>query len=127
MFLSIYLISTTEFSQLLKFPVLVEHYFEHKEQTPDMSVIDFLVLHYGGNHLENHPQNDDFDRDQQLPFMMHDNVLSFVFISPQPQYFKIENKANTYQPLEISSFDDLFISNQTLSSIWRPPKNQFSI
>ena len=48
LFLSVYLISTTEFGQLLKFPMLVEHYFEHKEKNSQITVIEFLALHYEG-------------------------------------------------------------------------------
>ncbi|KKX48475.1 hypothetical protein L950_0220790 [Sphingobacterium sp. IITKGP-BTPF85] len=83
-FLTTYLISTTELGQLLKFPMLVEHYFEHKEKSPQISVIEFLALHYEGNHLENHPHDDDYDQDQKLPFIMHGTVLSFCFVYPQP-------------------------------------------
>lgn len=87
-FLSTYLISTTELGQLLKFPMLVEHYFEHKEKNPQISVMEFLVLHYEGNHLENHPHDDDYDQDQKLPFIMHGDVLSFCFVYPQPLFFE---------------------------------------
>ena len=122
-FLSTYLISTTELGQLLKFPMLVEHYFEHKEKNPQISVMEFLVLHYEGNHLENHPHDDDYDQDQKLPFIMHGDVLSFCFVYPQPLFFESIHKIDIRESSKVVSFDDAFISNQFLSSIWRPPRS----
>lgn len=40
-FLSVYLISTTELSQLLKFPILVEHFIEHKEKNLEYLLLTF--------------------------------------------------------------------------------------
>ena len=122
-FLSTYLISTTELGQLLKFPMLLEHYFEHKEKNPQISVMEFLVLHYEGNHLENHPHDDDYDQDQKLPFIMHGDVLSFCFVYPQPLFFESFHKIDIRESSKVVSFDDAFISNQFLSSIWQPPRS----
>ncbi|SUI97999.1 Uncharacterised protein [Sphingobacterium multivorum] len=122
-FLTTYLISTTELGQLLKFPMLVEHYFEHKEKSPQISVIEFLALHYEGNHLENHPHDDDYDQDQKLPFIMHGTVLSFCFVYPQPIFFESIHKIDIQRSSKVVSFDDSFVSNQFLSAIWQPPKS----
>lgn len=122
-FLLVYLFSTTEFSQLLRFPLLVEHYFEHKQKTPEMTVIDFLALHYEGNHLENHPHDDDYDQDQQLPFMMHGSPLSVVCITPNPIPIDIGSKFRFDNKNKIIVRDDLFIDRISLSSIWQPPKS----
>lgn len=121
-FLTIYLVSTTELSQLLKFPVLVEHYFEHKEINPDLSVIDFLELHYKGNHLENHPHNDDYEQDKKLPFMTHTNLLACSFVVSQSVNFEMKTKLPTRQKEKIIATDDFFLNNHFLSSIWQPPK-----
>ena len=47
--------------QLVKIPLLVEHYQEHHHQNRDLSFIDFLALHY-----RNAPAHD--KRDNSLPF-----------------------------------------------------------
>ena len=120
-FLSAYLISTTELSQLLKFPVLVEHYVEHKEKNPEISIVDFLVLHYN-NHLENHPHDDDYDQDQKLPFIVHTDILSFCFVYAPSLSFDIKVMFPVYQKSKVLSFDDTFSDNNFLSSIWQPPR-----
>ena len=120
-FLSAHLISTTELSQLLKFPVLVEHYVEHREINPEISVVDFLVLHYN-NHLKNHPRNDDYDRDQKLPFIAHTDILSFCFVYAPPLSFEIKVKFPVNQESKVLPFNDTISDNDFLSTIWQPPR-----
>ena len=122
LFLSVYLISTTELGQLLKFPMLVEHYFEHKEKNPQMTVVEFLALHYEGNHLENHPHDDDYEHDQQLPFIVHTDVLSISFVLTPPFSFEIETKIPVSEEPKALPLDDTFSDKNYLSAIWQPPK-----
>ncbi|WGQ12196.1 hypothetical protein QG516_11165 [Pedobacter gandavensis] len=122
-FLSTYLISTTELSQLLRFPLLVEHYFEHKEKNPQISVMEFLVLHYEGNHLENHPHDDDYDQDQKLPFIAHTDFLNFCFVVTPPFSFEIEARPPVNREAKVVLYNDTFSDNNFLSSIWHPPRS----
>lgn len=123
MFLSVYLISTTELGQLLKFPMLVEHYFEHKEKNPQINVMEFLALHYEGNHLENHPHDEDYEHDQQLPFIVHIDVLSVSFVLTPPFSFEIETRKLVGKEPKALPLDDAFSDNNYLSAIWQPPKS----
>lgn len=122
LFLSVYLISTTELGQLLKFPMLVEHYFEHKEKNPQMTVVEFLALHYEGNHLENHPKDDDYEQDKKLPFIVHTDVLSISFVLTPPFSFEIETKIPVGKEPKALPLDDTFSDKNYLSAIWQPPK-----
>lgn len=115
------MVSTTELSELLKLPVLVEHYFEHKEKCPKMSVIDFLVLHYN-DHLKDHPTDHDYAQDQKLPFMVHTQTLSFNFISPQPIVIEFETTSLTQIKDKIMITNDSDLGNTFHSFIWQPPK-----
>ncbi len=117
-----YLFSTTELYQLLKLPALVAHYFEHKEKTPSMSVVDFLIFHYKGNHLENHPYDEDYEHDQKLPFMMHSNVLQVVCISPQPVTLESDVRGRTNDSRKTPIRNDRFINDSFLSAVWQPPR-----
>lgn len=119
--ISIYLISTTELSQLLKFPVLVEHYIEHKDKSPELTLIDFLEIHYN-NHLEDHPYDEDYEQDQKLPFIAQADVLSVCFVFNSLVTFEIKNKPLLSKRQKAISFDDAFLENRLLSSIWQPPK-----
>ncbi|OJU79068.1 MAG: hypothetical protein BGO09_10690 [Bacteroidetes bacterium 47-18] len=123
LFLSVYLISTTELGQLLKFPMLVEHYFEHKEKNPQINVMEFLALHYEGNHLENHPHDEDYEHDQQLPFIVHIDVLSVSFVLTPPFSFEIETRILVGKEPKALPLDDAFSDNNYLSAIWQPPKS----
>lgn len=123
LFLSVYLISTTELGQLLKFPMLVEHYFEHKEKNPQINVMEFLALHYEGNHLENHPHDEDYEHDQQLPFIVHIDVLSVSFVLTPPFSFEIETRKLVVKEPKALPLDDAFLDNNYLSAIWQPPKS----
>jgi hypothetical protein len=59
--LALYLTSFTEVHEVLRLPLLFEHYAEHKLQVNDMSFVEFLVMHY-----ETDVAHD--DHDNQLPF-----------------------------------------------------------
>ncbi len=122
LFLSVYLISTTELGQLLKFPILVEHYFEHKEKNPQINVMEFLALHYEGNHLENHPHDEDYEHDQQLPFIVHTDVLSVSFVFTPPFSFEIETRKLVGKEPKALPLNDTFSDDNYLSTIWQPPK-----
>ena len=119
--ISIYLISTTELSQLLKFPVLVEHYIEHKDVNPELTLIGFLEIHYN-NHLEDHPYDDDYLQDQKLPFIAQADVLSFFFVVSPVISFEIKDKLFPSSRLKVSSFENAFSENRFLSTIWQPPQ-----
>jgi len=58
--------------QLIKAPVLFEHFKEHKQLDARISFLDFLIHHYS---FEEHTDNDG-DRDMQLPFKSHLNITS---------------------------------------------------
>ena len=59
--LLIYSLSFTEFHQVLRLPLLVEHYQEHKAKVNSLSFWEFLVLHYQSDVAHD-------DRDNRLPF-----------------------------------------------------------
>lgn len=51
----------------IRVPALIGHYLEHKDRAPDLSMADFLELHYGN---EDHGGNGDAPH-EQLPFHHH--------------------------------------------------------
>lgn len=55
----------------MKLPVLFEHYSEHKQSDPDISFWSFIKLHY----FDPIVVDDDYQRDQQLPFRDTDCCL----------------------------------------------------
>lgn len=69
--LSLQLLTSTELCQLLKLPVLIEHFREHGELYKDFSFFSFIRLHY----FTKDDQDGDYDRDMQLPFKTNAGAL----------------------------------------------------
>ena len=67
----IMLTGITEVHQLLKMPQLLSHYRHHKTEDPFISFIAFLKLHYSTQH---HPNDNDDQEDNQLPFRSTGNI-----------------------------------------------------
>lgn len=112
LFTVIYLLPTTAFSEVLKVPLLIEHYDSYEGD-----FIDYLVHHYGG-----HEKDADWETDQKLPFMEISQNLSVDCSIPELKFF-VEN------PTEISLFKkNIFISKENifktsyLSDIFQPPR-----
>lgn len=61
---TVYLFSFAELHNLLRVPVFFEHLGEHYDKDPDTTLWGFIREHYIGKIVV----DDDFDRDQQLPF-----------------------------------------------------------
>lgn len=62
--LGIYLAVASPLQELLKLPVLIEHFQEHLREKPQTSVLGFVILHY----FSGSPHDSDYERDMQLPF-----------------------------------------------------------
>ncbi len=62
--LGAYLLASTPASEVLKLPVLIEHYLEHQKEAPEMGFWEYLALHY----LSGIEYDADYARDMQLPF-----------------------------------------------------------
>ncbi len=121
-FLVTYLFSSTEFSELLKIPVLIEHYGEHQEMSKGISFSEFLYMHYGSH---NHDKTKN-DKDDDLPFQSHSDCGSVNFVSP------IILPTTTYslsisKPIENSTEKNYYdvhasFTSSFLCSIWQPPQ-----
>ncbi len=114
------MLSITQLHELLKFPLLVEHYMEHKEQNNDLTLWNFLYMHYAYGDVK----DADYDKDMKLPFKSHTNCPTtslsvsllhsiFTFALKKPAFF--ESKSSFY-------FGEQFLINAYLSSVWQPPK-----
>jgi hypothetical protein len=118
--LSLYLISLTELSQLIKLPMLVEHYSEHKEKNKNLSVLDFLYMHYSQNNVK----DADYDKDMKLPFKSPNTLLSSLEIAPV--LFASENlllKPIPSDSKQYTLYSEKHLSSAYLASIWQPPKS----
>ena len=115
--LSLYLLSTTELNQLLKLPVLIEHYVEHKYLKPEIPLVSVFKMHY------DHPVKDaDYKTDRKLPFIIH-STLSLVFTLNTNFSFEISGSDHKYYRIQnIPSLDENLYIKGYLHSIWQPPR-----
>lgn len=111
-----YFFSTTELVQLLKVPVLINHFVEHTEEDNSMTFMDYMVHHYGG-----HEKDADWETDMKLPFMQHSDLLNILVIPAEnlnlPDKITVDTHFKT-----IVFHRQGTIPNSYLSSIWQPPK-----
>lgn len=115
-FLSTYLLSTTEFFQLLKLPILFEHFAEHKEQDRNMSFFGYLIHHYVG-----HEPDADWETDMKLPFMqLTDSSNLSVSLTPNSTNFHFSRMVAPKG--KFSTHQDNDLVSDYLNKIWQPPK-----
>lgn len=106
----------TEFSQVLRVPLLISHFIEHSAKD-NSSFTEFLVNHY----LIKHENNGDKAKDDSLPFKTSTSSQSLNLIS---NLVKIDNhyiditEPNYYILPRDENFKQSLLSN----SIWNPPK-----
>lgn len=107
----------TPLHEIVKLPVLVSHYLEHKEQDEEMSLLAFLKIHYFDNVVDS-----DFDRDMQLPFKHCSSPMFFVFtlITSKVQ---IELRSVLAEHKDIlTGYVNPFLKTDFRQNIWQPPK-----
>jgi hypothetical protein len=119
-FLVIYLLSITQLTELLKLPLLIEHYKEHKQQDATLNLSEFLYMHYAHGNVK----DADYEKDMKLPFksMMSAKIAYVSFFVPFPvfnqnliMYLKIDTQ-------QFSNYSFIY-SAAYLCCIWNPPKS----
>jgi hypothetical protein len=107
----------TELHQLLKVPILIQHYLEHKTETPSITFIQFLSLHY-----RSEPVFDaDYRRDMQLPFKTADCASAFFPVLDEPVSLEIKIPVPELKN-EYANPGDFGYANPSLVAIFQPPR-----
>jgi hypothetical protein len=116
--LSLYLFTSTDFSELLKLPQLAQHFKEHQEES-EVNFSEFVYQHYTKGDVP----DADREQDMKLPYKSIDftHVITFTVV---PTVTSIEFiKTIDFKELKSpSSFYTFPFSSATFSSIWQPPK-----
>lgn len=113
-FLLLYLGSFTELHQVMRLPLLVEHFVEHQSLVPQMSFLEFLVMHY----KTDVPHD---ATDMSLPFKdCSHSVVTPTSVLPEQKIALSEQPALNTQTF--SSFYFSFLPASHLSEIFQPPK-----
>ena len=102
-------------------PILIEHFKEHKSKDAQLSIWQFLDMHYAQGEVH----DADYDEDMKLPFKTHNGCLavnSIIFITNG-------FSCDVSKPLPLSgssnylSYDENILPAAYLSSVWQPPKS----
>ncbi|MFB9076322.1 hypothetical protein ACFFLS_19375 [Flavobacterium procerum] len=97
-------------------PVLVQHYMEHQERSGGLDFTDFIAMHYLGQDIND---NDD-DRDMQLPFKKVDPHSQHIVFIPNRVY----TSTLSFIPLDsefVNNYKTNLHTNPYLGSLFRPP------
>ena len=119
-FFTIYLFSTTEIHQLLKLPLIFEHFSEHQKENKQISITEFLKIHY----LNSAVKDKDYDKDMQLPFKSADDCISSI----SPAFVPVTIQHTDAELIDISPEKIFFLKDKVLLSsylanIWQPPRD----
>ncbi|HCL04510.1 MAG TPA: hypothetical protein DHW64_00375 [Chitinophagaceae bacterium] len=117
-FVIVYLFGATEASQLLKLPVLVQHYYEHKAGNASVTLVKFLHMHYMG-----HDDNDDDNlRDMQLPFKTMNDCCMIAFNNLPPQKIQMNEVVAYEVQQEFTLLNDAAPFSISVEDIFQPPR-----
>lgn len=104
--------------ELFKLPVVFTHFAEHQKMDQDLRLIDFISMHYWGDDMN---ENDE-DRDMQLPFKKVDAPSSFQIVSFEEAMPICEKASVLHIPKTIlPGFKEFTILNPSLDCLFRPP------
>jgi hypothetical protein len=117
--LAIYLIAATATTELLKLPLLVEHFYRHKAENIHIGLAAFLKMHYetGKDNYKDAKENN------RLPFKSahHSAGVSFISLVPFLVSALLAKRAIIKnKPFEIPNH--LQLPPKYLALIWQPPR-----
>ena len=109
--------SFSELPQLLKIPVFVAHFNEHKQIDQRTTVWGFIKEHYQGKFV----MDEDYKRDNQLPFRTANFVLNTTVIFAPPVGIELPESVSAFKR-EFNLFNDSDNPVSSLHDIFQPPR-----
>ena len=117
--LFIFLFANSELHELVKVGAFVFHYQEHLAESPGLSLLEFIQIHYSSEVV----YDEDYSRDMQLPFKTADCIsLSAPCTLPQVMEPSLPQAGIPLSPKLLFRTQTVHTS-QHLSDIWQPPKH----
>jgi hypothetical protein len=113
---SLYLLSISEFNQLLKLPLLVQHFIEHHNEDESLTFSRFLVMHYAQENVV----DEDHTKDMKLPFKTNQANVVANFIALEVAFDEI--KINSIESEQTFAKLTYTIPLMFTSSVFQPPK-----
>lgn len=108
-----YLVSFTEFREILRAPILLQHFAEHQDQVAEMSFLEFLVMHYKTDIAHD-------ETDMSLPFKDCGHSVSPIVVIPV-QKLALGEQAE----MNSKDFQSFYLQHEPkvpAADIFQPPK-----
>jgi len=117
--LAFYMLSATAIYEVVKLPMLVEHYFDHSQEDQQIGFFQYLTLHYG---IEDGTDKDAAE-DRQLPFQSSEffSTISFVSVNP-PVINQSVRFTESITDHDFLLSNEVFLPSAYLARIWQPPR-----
>jgi len=113
-----YLLSNTELHEIVRLPLLFEHFAEHKQKNKDVSFFVFIVLYYFGNDS----RGSDYQLHQQLPFKESHCEEIFDSIVIPIESFDRSLPGIPYSLVKMETYASVFNTSSLQFVIWQPPR-----
>ena len=108
--------TTTELPELLKMPILLQHYYAHISEGRSENFLGFFNEHY----ILGDGDEQDRGQDEELPFKtIHVEHLTSTYILEQSPDLKMPEHKTLNQPF--SPYNS-FVRSDLLDGIFRPPR-----
>lgn len=111
--------SLQPFRELTKVPLIFIHYFEHIQKNSQLSIREFIEIHYQHGTVF----DEDYNKDMQLPFKTFDTSQNQYYFL---QNLEIFNSLNKVSPLafvnKLISLYQFLIKDGVLQNTFHPPR-----
>lgn len=104
----------TELNELVRLPLLVEHFLEHQELVPEMSFFQFLAMHYKTDVAHD-------ATDMELPFKRCDHSVASPNFTFPDQKIELTSGVPNATPKFFSLYIS-FIPSAGPNEIFQPPR-----
>jgi hypothetical protein len=108
--------SATELHQLLKLPLLIQHYIHHQSKDPSLSFLAFLKIHYTD---PQHPNDNDDREDNELPFK---SIGSISHLDTPIMEKRVVVDFNLFVPEKSTNYNREGIPKHMSFSVFHPPR-----
>jgi hypothetical protein len=115
-----HLFATLGLGELLKLPVFFAHLSEHRQENPELTISEFLVIHYASGN----PIDEDYDRDMQLPFkkaQTNTSVLAYISLTNEVAW-PTQKWVMVFCPKNIWADGAHNLIQSYFHSFWQPPE-----
>ncbi|WP_157274035.1 hypothetical protein [Pedobacter sp. BAL39] len=108
--------SNSVFGELAKFPFLISHYLTHQKQDPAVTFLRFIDMHYLGNDIQDHDQQ----QDMKLPFKkINPHLHTLLFTNQEVTDHTLKAAPS---PDFICRYSNEFTPSPYCGTIDRPPQ-----